>query len=108
MKNDRRVREAATYHSVAMGSADDERGGRYADSGNSTTVTGSSPISYPAQPPSSPWACDPLPPEPPLGFAIDAMEPTGEKFEVAASIGGSPSTPAASAVEGEGGRSNRS
>ena len=28
---------------------------------------------YPKQPPNSPWAGDPVPTEPPLGFEIDAM-----------------------------------
>ena len=30
---------------------------------------------YPRQPSHSPWANDPVPDEPPLGFEIDAMEP---------------------------------
>jgi hypothetical protein len=30
-----------------------------------------SPLHYPAQPASSPWSSDPVPAEPPLGYAID-------------------------------------
>jgi hypothetical protein len=72
----------ATYHSVAIGSVDDERQGRYAQSGQSTSVTGSTPGPiYPEQPPTSPFACDPVPAEPPLGYEIDALEPVGELHE---------------------------
>jgi hypothetical protein len=96
LRNDQRVREASTYHSVAQASIDDERGGRFAQSGSSTTVTGSGPISYPQQPPGSPWANDPLPSEP-------LIDGTGEGNVLGYAIDGSPSTPAASDVEGESG-----
>jgi hypothetical protein len=81
MRNDRRVREAATYHSVAASSVDDERGGRYAAADSKQTVIGASPISYPTQPEHSPWSRDECPPEPPLGYSVDAQEPVGEVFE---------------------------
>ena len=51
-----------TYHGQAQASIDEDRGGRFAYSGSSTTVTGASPISYPAQPAHSPWHHDPCPP----------------------------------------------
>jgi hypothetical protein len=73
MRNDRRVREASTYHSIALGSVDDERQGRYASAGNKATVIGSSPIQYPTQPANSPWHRDPVPDEPPLGYDINAL-----------------------------------
>jgi hypothetical protein len=67
-----------------MSSVDDERGGRFAYSGNSTTVTGSTPgPMYPRQSAGSPWAKDECPPEPltdgrgegnVLGFEIDRPE----------------------------------
>ena len=79
IENDRKVH--ATYHSVAQSAVDEDRGGRFAYSGSSTTVVGSSPVSYPQQPTGSPWAKDECPPEPPLGFSVDAMEPVGEPFE---------------------------
>src|SRR5262245_49042886 len=75
LRKDRRVREA-TYHSVVLGSIDDERGGRYATPDSKTTVVGASPIAYPTQPANSPWHRDPVPDEPPLGYAIDEMEPS--------------------------------
>jgi hypothetical protein len=82
MENDRQVREAATYHSVAKAGLDDERGGRYAaGSGSKASVVGTSPISYPTQPAGSPWAKDDAPAEPPLGYSVDEQEPVGEMFE---------------------------
>ena len=86
-------RLATTYHLVAQAALNDERGGRYAaGSGSKASVVGSSPVSYPAQPIGSPWHSDPCPPEPPLGYSVDEMEPVGEMFERA-------STSAASEVE---------
>src|SRR5262249_13627556 len=85
-------RRAKTYFGQAQ-HADDELGGRYAKV-RSTTVVGSSPSSYPAQPPTSPWHRDPVPDEPPLGYSVDAVEPVGEMFER-----GPPSTTAATGSE---------
>src|SRR6516164_2632457 len=76
MADDRR---AKTYFGQAQ-HADDDLGGRYAKV-HSTTVVGSSPVSYPAQPPTSPWHHDPVPPEMPLGYSVDAIEPVGEFHE---------------------------
>jgi hypothetical protein len=81
-----------TYHGHAM-DADLEMGGRYAKV-HSTTVVGSGPVQYPAQPPTSPWHHDPCPPEPPLGYSVDDVEPVGEVHER-----GPPSIAAAPAVE---------
>jgi hypothetical protein len=72
-------RRARTYFGQAQ-HADDDLGGRYAKV-HSTTVVGSSPVSYPAQPPTSPWHHDPVPPEMPLGYSVDAIEPVGEFHE---------------------------
>jgi hypothetical protein len=68
-----------------LGSADDERGGRYAASGSKATVVGAAPISYPTQPSTSPWHRDPVPDEGPLGYCVDEQEPVGELHEQAAS-----------------------
>jgi hypothetical protein len=46
----------------------DEAGGRYAKL-NPSKVTGSTPT-VPQQPAKSPWACDPVPLEPPVGFSF--------------------------------------
>jgi len=100
MRNDRRVREAAAYHSVAQGSVDDERGGRYATEGSKQTVIGSSPISYPTQPEHSPWRRDPVPDEGPLGFSVDAHEAVGEMFEQSASESRLVMSPVADGVGG--------
>jgi hypothetical protein len=69
-----------TYQAHAAASVDEERGGRFSVR-TKPTVVGQSPISYPKQPEGSPWACDPLPIEPPLGVDINAMEVTGEPHE---------------------------
>jgi|SRR5262249_12194607 len=98
MAEERRLR---TYHGHAQANLGEDRGGRFAFAGSPKTVTGSSPIQYPAQPAHSPWAKDACPPEPPLGFSVDAMEPVGEPFER-----GPPST-AAPNVEDDGGRPPR-
>ena len=75
MAEERRLR---TYHGHAQANLGEDRGGRFAFAGSPKTVTGSSPIQYPAQPAHSPWAKDACPPEPPLGFSVDEMEPVGE------------------------------
>jgi hypothetical protein len=39
-----------------------------------THITGTTAVpQYPAQPQGSPWASDPVPPEEPLGYDIDAL-----------------------------------
>ena len=82
LAEERRLR---TYHGHAQSAIDEDRGGRFAFSGSPTSITGSSPISYPTQPAHSPWAKDVCPPELPLNIDINAMEPTGEPHEVRAS-----------------------
>lgn len=79
------VRETgATYHDVAVSDVGTVQG-RYAAISR-TRVTGSSRVEYQKQPQSLPWASDPVPPEPPLGFSIDEMQPVREEFEVAQSL----------------------
>ena len=94
MAEERRMR---TYHGHAQANIDEDRGGRYGAVGSSTTVVGSNPISYPRQPAGSPWAKDECPPEPPLGFSVDAMEPVGEPHQRTASATSSPVTARAQA-----------
>jgi hypothetical protein len=72
-------RRSRTYFGQAQ-HTDDDLGGRYAKV-HSTTITGSGPISYPDQPSTSPWHHDACPPEPPLGFSVEEMEPVGEPFQ---------------------------
>jgi hypothetical protein len=90
-------RRAKTYFGQAQ-HADDDLGGRYAKV-HSTTVVGSSAISYPAQPSTSPWHHDACPPEPPLGFSVEEMEPVGEPHERTASATKSSVTARAQAGE---------
>jgi hypothetical protein len=49
-----------------------EMGGRFSNVG-AATVVGQSPNPYPPLPENNPWRSDPVPPEPPLGYRIDAM-----------------------------------
>jgi len=95
-------RRLRTYQGRAMADLEDA-GGRYS-AVTKQSVTGSTPSSAYPRMPSGPWAENEMPPEPPLGYEIDAMEPVGELHERE----GSPSTVAASAARGEGGRPNRS
>src|SRR5262249_18973412 len=86
LENDRLVRQGSTFHAHAQADAELNLGGRFAQV-RPTTVTGATPAAqYPRQPPTSPFASDPCGPEPPLNYNIDAQEPTGEKFEIEASL----------------------
>jgi hypothetical protein len=79
LAEDRQVRSTYLHH--AESSVDDDRGGRFAAIEKSATVVGASPISYPAQPSNSPWARDPVPDEPALGYDVNQIEPVGELHE---------------------------
>lgn len=72
-----------TYYSHAQADADLAAGGRYAKVEERPVV--GVPI-YPALPASSPWHCDPIGIEPPLGIDVNAMEPTGTEIEIAKSL----------------------
>jgi hypothetical protein len=78
LRNERRLRD--TFHTRAQVDPD-EPGGRFAKL-HPTSVTGSSPTSHvPPLPPSSPWHCDPVPKEEPLGYSVNAQEPIGSRAE---------------------------
>jgi hypothetical protein len=106
LENDRK---ASTYFAHAQADAELDLGGRF-KAVHTTTFTGADPtVAVPQQPLGSHWHCDPCGQEPPLGYRVDDFEPTGEKFEVAASMAGdaagSPPSPAASGdVGGVGGK----
>jgi hypothetical protein len=70
-----------TFHSRTH----DESGGRWQKQ-TPTNVIGSSPVSYPRLPASSPWANDPVPPEEPLGIDVTEAPIVGESFEVEQSL----------------------
>jgi hypothetical protein len=74
MRNDKLVREqrqGTTLHQFALSQADEINQGRFRSQGV-PSVTGSAAIvKYPQA--STPFQSDPVPPEPPLGFAIDQM-----------------------------------
>jgi len=90
-------RKASSYHAHAQADAELSLGGRFAQV-RPTSVTGANAGSiYPKMPEGNPWAKDECPPEPPLGWSMEAQETTGEVWEVEASR--SPSTSAL--VEGD-------
>jgi hypothetical protein len=80
LANDRRVREqqqkaGSTYFQHAVNEADEPRG-RFQDAGGTTTVIGATLTpKYPELPSTSPSHRDPVPDEPPLGYAVDEMVP---------------------------------
>ena len=74
-----------TYHSHTVADAATPRG-RYA-AVEAATVVGAGAPQYPRQPVDSAFANDPVPDEPPLGYAIDEQEPVGETFEIERSLG---------------------
>src|SRR5262245_60143674 len=79
------------YLNRAQAEADMAAGGRWKNQ-NPTSVTGAP--SYPRQPSNSPWHSDPVPPEEPLGYEIDAQP----------ELGGAPALPcAATATPDDGG-----
>ena len=79
LRNDQRVRSGSTFFDHTHS----EEGGRFA---KPTNVIGSTPtVQYPRLPENS-WTNDPVPPEAPLGIDVNAIEPVGESFEVAASL----------------------
>jgi hypothetical protein len=103
LENDRQVREqerAATMHGLAIASADDEAGGRFARV-NPTMVVGATPIPrYPQLPASSPWAHDPVPNEEPLGYSVNDLEhATGFASAPAAQAGPASDAPLPSMVD---------
>jgi hypothetical protein len=80
LENDRKV--MSSYLDHARSSVDDERGGRWAAASPTRTVVGTSPVSYPRQPKTSPAnQAAIVGDEAPLGYDINAMEPVGEFHE---------------------------
>lgn len=90
-----------TYHSRAAVEQTLESGGRFAD--KVSLVVGETPaVQYSKLPSSSPWAGDLVGLEPPLGFSVNAMEPTGEAHEIQASLATGSPVPVATAGAKEG------
>jgi len=81
IRNDRA--NVSTFHQFASSEAN-EVGGRFA---RPTQISGTNPTPlYPKLPASSPWSCDPVPPEEPLGIDISEPPVVGESFEVEQSL----------------------
>jgi hypothetical protein len=78
MKND-----PTTYFERASAEADENRGGRFAALAQATVIGTSPQVQYPRGPN---WTADPVPPEAPLGFEVDAIEPVGTANEIERSL----------------------
>jgi hypothetical protein len=91
LRNDQRVRAGHTFQSRAIAEADEIQG-RFAEINKSNVVGSQQAVHYPRLP-SGPWA-DPVqvPPEEPLGFSVEAMEPVGTIQEIEASLDGTTNT----------------
>jgi hypothetical protein len=100
----RALREPAqpsTFSQFAQSQADDETGGRFAARGKPMMVGSEQMVRYPQLPASSPWAGpDPVPVEPPTGYAIDEMVPL-EPASLAQAPGGSPDAPSSASSMSE-------
>jgi hypothetical protein len=83
LQNDRKVREQGTTLSQFAQAEANEVGGRFSGHEKATVVGAQESPAYPAAPN---WAFDPAGVEPALGIDINAIEPTGEPHEIAASI----------------------
>ena len=84
LQNDRRVRDASAYVDHVH---DDNDGGRFKNQTTRITVGSRPLVEYPALPPNSPWARDPVPDEPPIGVDLSAAPIVGEPHEIATSLG---------------------
>jgi hypothetical protein len=74
---------ATTFHQLAS-LGDQSLGSRFAAGGE---VSGAQEEThYPRLPEGSPWSHDPVPPEAPLGFSVEDVEPCGTSAEIAASL----------------------
>jgi hypothetical protein len=86
LRNDALVRkqdQTTTYFGMNELASPTE-GGRFK---TDTILTGREAVPEVAPMPSGPWSTpDPVGQEPPLGLAVDAMEPVGEAFEVERSL----------------------
>lgn len=83
LENDQRLRnQGTTFHQFGTSEAETPKGRFTAH--DTAQVVGATPVpSYIGAPN---WAHDPVPQENPTGIDINAIEPTGEKFEVERSL----------------------
>ena len=87
-QSERRAQAINTYLAHAEATIDIAAGGRFAKAEQRPTP--GVPI-YPTLPASSPWASDPVPPEEPLGFDVNAVPDLG--FECRTDDLGEPPAP---------------
>ena len=76
-------RKVFSFHEWATNQGELEAQGRFAKVTEAKVVRAGA--AYPRQREGSPFACDPVPTEPPLGHSIDALSPVSEPHEVSRS-----------------------
>jgi hypothetical protein len=85
LQNEKRLNTRAAMQAVL----DPTLAGRFAKEAKADFTVGRDPtVQYPRMPATSPWACDAVGLEPPLGFSVEEMEVVGstEEAERAAAI----------------------
>jgi hypothetical protein len=84
LDNERRLRnQASTFSQFAQSEAAEARGRFTAN--EKSTVVGSTPTPASAYPAGPNWTCDPVGPEPSLGYSVEDHEPAGQPHELRAS-----------------------
>jgi hypothetical protein len=83
LENDRKVR-GDTFFSRAQADAELEAQGRFKKEVTTQVIGKTAVPLYPHVKEVSPWAKDPVPREPPLGFSVEDHVPVGEAHEVVA------------------------
>jgi hypothetical protein len=86
VETDRAINTLRAYTNIT----DPVAGGRFAKALGEYTVGATPTVEYPRLPENSPSHHDPLPDEMPLGFSVDALEPTGELHELQEPVGPPP------------------
>jgi hypothetical protein len=78
LENDRKVLEqrSGTFFSHGLAAANDLSGGRFAAAGGAPRVVGSTPGAASQYPAASAAHQTELPPEPPLGFSVNELDPS--------------------------------
>jgi hypothetical protein len=96
LANDRRVKDQSN---TFLGFTHDEVGGRFKEVASSNVVGTTEIPKYPQA--SHPFQSDPVPPEEPLGYRVDELEPLGPVSPPV--VAQAPAPPSAPAPSGSGG-----
>lgn len=86
------IKDCYQTRAQAQADADMAAGGRFKKQ-TETLITGVGVPQYPRQPSNSPWHSDPVPPEEPLGYSIDALPELGGASPASLPCAGMSATP---------------